>query len=109
MYKIINEYMSKINMLANEEITNKLSNCLKEHDKIKSFTLSVNYNHYILDIRMKDYSVEHAADVFADVQNVIAYSYSSFHVRFNEGNCVRYRFLTCKENKDGFYCDIVFH
>lgn len=109
MYKIINEYMSKINMLANEEITNRISDCLKEHESVRNFTLSVNFNHYILDIRIKDYTVEHVANVFADMQNSIAYPYSALYVRFNEGQCVRYRFITSKENKDGYYCDIVFH
>lgn len=108
MYKIINEYMSKINMTANDEITNRISNCLREHKGVRNYTLSVNYNHYILDIRIHDYSVEHAVQVFYDFQNTVAYPYSSLHVRFNEGQCVRYRFLTCKENKDGFYCEIVF-
>lgn len=109
MYKIINEYMSKINMLANEEITNCISECLNNHQSVRDFTLSVNFNHYILDIRINDYSVENAAKVFADIQNDISYPYSALHVRFNEGQCVRYRYITAKENKDGFYCDIIFH
>lgn len=109
MYKIINEYMSKINMLANEEITNRISECLDNHEAIRNYTLSVNFNHYILDIRINDYTVENAARIFGDISLNISYSYSSLHVRFNEGQCVRYRYITCKENKDGFYCDIVFH
>lgn len=109
MYKIINEYMSKINMIANQEITNRINDCLENHESILSFTLSVNFNHYILDIRIDNYSVEHAANVFADIQNCISYPYSALHVRFNEGQCVRYRYITSKENKDGFYCDILLH
>lgn len=109
MYKIINEYMSKINMIADEEVTNRISDCLSDLEEIKLYTLTVNYKHYVLDIYIHDYSVEEAANVFTKIQNAISYPFSSIHVRFNEGQCVRYRFMTCKENKDGFYCDIVFH
>lgn len=109
MYKIINEYMSKINMLANDEIYERITACLKEKESVSDFSLSVSYNHYVLDVRIKDYSVPRASGIFCEIQDDIAYPYSAIYIRFNEGQCVRYRFLTCKENKDGFYCDMIFH
>lgn len=109
MYKVINDYMSKMNMMANSEITGRISGCLSDISEITKYTLSVNFMRYILDIYVKDFDVSQAASVFCKIQNAISYPYSSFHVRYNEGKCVRYRFLTCKENKDGFYCDIVIH
>lgn len=109
MYKVINDYMSKMNMIANSEITDRITGCLSDISEITKYTLSVNFRRYILDIYVKDFDISKATSVFNNIQNVISYPYSSFHVRYNEGKCVRYRFLTCKENKEGFYCDIVIH
>lgn len=108
MYKVINEYTAKVNLQANEEIYNKIFNFLKEVNQIKQVSISVNFKRYVLDIKLKKYSVDMAADVFNKINSGISYSYSSLFVRFNEGKCVRYRYLTSNENKDGIYCDIIF-
>lgn len=109
MYKVINEYTAKVNLQANDEIYNKIINFLKDIKDIKSVGVSESFNRYVLDIKLKKYSVEKSAEVFNKINVGLSYSYSSLYVRFNEGKCVRYRFMTSKENKDALYCDIIFN
>ena len=109
MYKVINEYTVKVNLQANDEIYNKIINFLKDIKDIKSVGVSESFNRYVLDIKLKKYSVDKAAEVFNKINVGLSYSYSSLYVRFNEGKCVRYRFMTSKENKDALYCDIIFN
>lgn len=108
MYKVINEYMSKVKLQSNQEIHDTLTDILQKIDAIKRFSVSVHFNQYVIDIKLKEYSVENAAEVFEELHGMIAYSHSCLHVRFNEGKCVRYRFLTSKENKEALYCDFIF-
>lgn len=108
MYKVINEYTSKVNLQANDAIYNRINNYLKDITEIKKLSISVNFNRYVLDIKLHNYSVDLASRLFNNINSNISYSYSSFFVRFNEGSCVRYRYLTSNENKDAIYCDIIF-
>lgn len=108
MFKVINEYLSKVNLKANDEINIMLADCLSGNPMIKKYTVTNNFLHYVLDIKLDEYSVENAVRVFNEINACIAYPYSSIHLRFNEGKCVRYRYVTSKENKDAFYCDIIF-
>lgn len=107
MYRVVNEYISKINLLSNNEIYSRLMTFQQLTSNIKSYTISCNFNRYIVDVKLDDFCVDNAEDFFNDFNRIISYPYSSLHVRFNEGSCVRYRYVTCKENKDGFYCDII--
>ncbi len=109
MYKVINEYTAKVNLQANEEIYNRIINFLNDIKDIKSVGVSESFNRYVLDIKLKKYSVEKASEVFNLINVGLSYPYSSLYVRFNEGKCVRYRFMTSKENKDALYCDIIFN
>lgn len=108
MYKVINEYTSKVNLQANETIYNKISNILNDITEIKKLGVSVSFSRYVLDIKLYNYSVQLASDIFTIINAKLSYNYSSFFVRFNEGSCVRYRYITSNENKDAIYCDIIF-
>lgn len=108
MYRVINKYMENINLIANDDIYNRLMNFLKTAQDIKKYSVTVSFNRYVVDIKLENYSVERAADIFQLFSAKVSYAYSSMHLRFNEGKCVRYRYITCMENKKGFYCDIIF-
>jgi len=109
MYKVINEYTAKVNLQANDEIYNRIISFLDNIKEIKSVSVSESFNRYVLDIKLKNYTVEKASDVFNKINIGLSYAYSSLYIRFNEGKCVRYRFITSKENKDALYCDIIFN
>lgn len=107
MFRVINEYLGKVNLQANDEIYGLIKNCLDECKNVKLHTVTVNFHRYVVDIKLKKYSVEEAVKVFNYFNNIVSYDYSSMHVRFNEGKCVRYRYITSKEDKNAFYCDII--
>ena len=107
MYRVINEYLGKVNLQANNDIYNRISNYVNSIDGVKSCTVTVNFKRYIVDIRLDEYSIDMAKKVFDRFNEGISYPYSAMHVRFNEGTCVRYRYITSNENKEAFYCDIV--
>lgn len=107
MYRIINKYMEYVSLQADDKIYNRLTDFLKNTSDIKKYSVTVNFKRYMVDIKMENFSVENAAELFDLFNSQISYPYSAMHVRFNEGKCVRYRYITCKENREGFYCDIV--
>ncbi len=108
MYKVINEYTAKVNLQANDEIYNRITSFLRDITEIKKVSISVSFQRYVLDIKLHKFSVKLAAEIFNMINSNISYDYSSFYVRFNEGSCVRYRYITSSENKDAIYCDIIF-
>ena len=107
MYKVINEYLGKVNLQSNQDIYNKIYGYISNLSMVKSCTVSVSFNRYVVDIRLDKFDVNIATELFSQFNLNMSYPYSSMYVRFNEGKCVRYRYLTSKENKEGFYCDIV--
>lgn len=108
MFRVINEYLGKVNLQANDKIYDTLTGYLSHLKEVKKFTVTVNFKRYVVDIKLNEFSVENAVRAFNDFNSSISYPYSSMHVRFNEGKCVRYRYITSKEDKDAFYCDIIF-
>lgn len=108
MFRVLNEYLGKITVKTDNILEQKLNICLNKPDLYEKTCVNVNYNRYIVDIRLKSYSVEVAEDCFKQIMNTIAYSYSSMYVRYNEGDRVRYRLATSKEDKTGVYLDIIF-
>lgn len=108
MFRVINEYMNKVNITSNNTIKNVISNHLNNYEDIKKYSINVNFNQYVVDIKLKEYSIEKVEELFAKFNQEVSYSYSSLYVRFNEGRCVRYRYITSNENKDAFYCDIIY-
>lgn len=107
MYRVFNEYLSRVELKSNNEIYERIKAFLKECEDVKSFCVNVNFNRYVVDIKLKYYSVKDAEELFASFNKEVSYGYSSLFVRFNEGSLVRYRYLTSNENKEAFYCDIV--
>lgn len=107
MFRVINEYMSRVNLQSGDEIYNRLTDYLKNCSDIEYSTVTVSNNIYVVDIKTKKFSIGFAEKIFSDFNSNVAYPYSALYVRFNEGKCVRYRYITSKENKDAFYCDII--
>ena len=107
MFRAVNDYMAKLNIVTDEELIEKVRDYLSKSKKINSFTINVNYNRYIVDIRLKKYSVSSADSLFRDFVACVSYSYSHITVRYNEDNRVIYRYATCKEDKNGVYMDLI--
>lgn len=108
MYKVINEYMSKISLRSGEDVRKWLCEQIKTVKTIKSFSVTERAKQFVIDMKLEAFSVEEAARVFHEIHGKLANPYSSIYVRYNEGKCVRYRFITCRENKEGIYCDFIF-
>ena len=107
MYKVINEFLNMVNIKENEEIYNRLSYFLANCEMIKKYTVTVNFQRYTVDIKLKEFNVENSVYCFDMFNKSVSYPYSEMHVRFNEVKCIRYRYITSKENKDAIYCDIM--
>ncbi|MBQ7707889.1 MAG: hypothetical protein IJT72_08950 [Lachnospiraceae bacterium] len=107
MYKVINEYLSMVNINENEEIYNRLVNFLDHCELIKKYSVNVNFQRYVVDIKLNNFSIDNAVDCFNRFNLSVSYPYSEMHIRFNEGKCIRYRYITSMESKEAFYCDIV--
>ena len=107
MFRVINEYLNKVNICDNEDIYNLLTDFLDNCDMIEKYSIKVDFKRYTVNIKLKDFNVENYVICFDRFSNAVSYPYSEMHVRFNEGKCIRYRYITSKENKDAFYCDII--
>lgn len=108
MYRLMNEYMKNMQLEINPEVECLLNYTLASMKKVERYCVTVNYNRYVVDVKLKDCCLEQALEAFDYLIAKIRYPYSSMYVRYNEGSVVRYRFASCKENKKGYYCDIVF-
>ena len=110
MVSIMNDYVSKIHLQSDDMTKNILGAALfaglfavaacGESIIIKS-------NRYIVDIKLETFTIEDATTVMNHFMERTRYHYSAYFVRFNEGNMVRYRYASCKENREGFYCDVM--
>lgn len=107
MISIMNDYVAKILLQSDDMTKNLLNAALLECENIRDKSIILKGNRYIVDIQLKQYNVEDAIDVMNYFMEHSRYHYSSYYVRFNEGNMVRYRYASCKENREGFYCDVV--
>ena len=108
MYKIMNAYMSKVQLQTGPELQLSLCVFVISIKEIKSFSVTEHFKQFAIDMKLESFSVDRAAAVFHELHGKNASPYSAFYVRFNEGRCVRYRFITCKEDKQGIYCDFIF-
>ena len=90
MFRVMNDYMKEMKLQVSEEFYNIIKECLEKNSSVAS------------------YCIEKARRVYQVLVNQIACPYSELSVRYNEGKAVRYRYATCAENKQGYYCDIVF-
>lgn len=112
MYSVMNEYVAKIKLTADAMTQGILKTALDENELsdnalIDKSTITVKNNRFIVDIHLNEFSVENAVEIVNYFMERTRFHYSSFFIRFNEGSRVRYRYASCKENKEGFYCDIV--
>ncbi len=107
MFRAINDYMAKLNITIDDDILRTMNEFLDKEKRVDNFCINVNYNRYIVDIRLKKYSVDSADEVFRSFVSATAYPYSHITVRYNEEERVRYRYCTCKENKSGVYMDVI--
>ncbi|MDO5149630.1 MAG: hypothetical protein Q4D76_09575 [Oscillospiraceae bacterium] len=107
MVSVMNEYINKIN-LQTDDITKAIINAaLYEQESIEKYNITVKSNRFIVDIHISSFEINKAVSVMNLFIQNCSFHYSSYYIRYNEGNLVRYRFATCKENKEGFYCDII--
>lgn len=107
MVSIMNDYVAKIKLLSDDVTKSILKVALDEQLNIESSNVLIKSNRYIVDIKLKEFSVEDAVIVMNLFMEKTRYHYSAYFIRFNEGTLVRYRYATCRENKEGFYCDVV--
>ena len=108
MFTVLNEYLSRMNILTDDKIYNKINECITKTEGISKVCINVNLNRYLVDIKLSEYSVENADVYFKKFIKSVAYPYSLFYLRYNEGKLVRYKFATCREDKTGFYCELIY-
>lgn len=107
MVSVMNDYVSKIHLSADDITKGIMHAALQDIEDIDNNNIIVKSNRYIVDIKLKEYTIEKAVAVMNAFMERSRFHYSSFFVRFNEGNMVRYRYATCKENREGYYCDVI--
>ena len=107
MFRAVNDYMAKLNIVTDDAVRDKVQDFLDKSSMVDNFSINVNYNRYIVDIRMSKYSVSASDKLFRKFIEATAYPYSHISVRYNEDKRVRYRYVTCQENKDGVYMDVI--
>lgn len=107
MVSIMNDYVSKIHLQSDDMTKNILGAALFDLDGIQEKSIIIKSNRYIVDIKLETFSIEDATTVMNHFMERTRYHYSAYFVRFNEGNMVRYRYASCKENREGFYCDVM--
>lgn len=107
MVSIMNEYVSTIKLSTDDVTKSILEVALIEYSNIERKSILVKANHYIVDIKLKMFSIESAVAVMNHFMEKTRFHYSAYFIRFNEGNLIRYRYATCRENREGFYCDVV--
>lgn len=107
MISVMNEYISEIHLITDDFIKNILNAALMEQPDIEKSNVLIKSNRYIVDIHLKDFSIEQAVCTMNHFMEGTRFHYSAYYIRFNEGDRVRYRYASCKENKDGFYCDVI--
>lgn len=108
MFRVMNTYMKDMKLHVDDAFYKTITTALEKRNNIGSYCITVNFNRYIIDIKLKKFTVEKAMEEYQHMSTMIACPYSQMSVRYNEGNAVRYRFATCKENKEGYYCDIIY-
>lgn len=107
MVSIMNEYVAKIKLLSDDITKSILSVALTDQTNVIKCNILTKSNRYIVDIKLEEFSIEEAITIMNCFMERTRYHYSAYYIRFNEGNLVRYRFASCKENREGFYCDVV--
>lgn len=108
MINLMNQYISNINLKADDMSKQIFITAVKNQDNVQDISVIIRNNKYIVDIKLVTFSEDKVIQMMNCFMESTRYAYSSFYLRFNEGNQIRYRYASLKENKDGFYCDVVF-
>lgn len=108
MFRVMNDYLSKISITTNDDIYLKIQNFFEKENSVKKTCVNINYNTYIVDIRMKKFSVASSDTIFRKFRGEICFPYSEMSVRYNEGSRVHYRLASCDEHKNGICMDVIF-
>ncbi len=109
MLSIMNEYVAKIKLVSDDVTKGILGVPLMNHPDVLEGLVHRKANHFVVDIRLRAYSTETAVAVMNQFMEQTRFHYSAYFIRFNEGDMLRYRYATCRENREGFYCDVVIH
>lgn len=109
MVSILNQYVSNIELIYDDITKNIILAALKDNSDVDTVTVLIKNNKFIVDIHLKEFTIEHVTSTMNRLMDRTRFPYSAFFIRYNERNQVRYRYATCKENKQGFYCDVVFN
>lgn len=107
MVSLMNEYVANIILLADDMTKSILNAALMDQPNIENGNILIKANRYIVDIKLKRFTIEDAMIIMNHFMEYTRFHYSAYFIRFNEGNMVRYRYATCRENKEGFYCDVI--
>lgn len=107
MVSIMNDYIANIKLLSDDVTKGIFAGALVDQPNVVKNSILVKANRYIVDIKLQEFSIEQAVAIMNCFMERTRYHYSAYFVRFNEGNLVRYRYASCKEDKEGFYCDVV--
>ncbi len=107
MVSVMNDYVNKIKLVSDDITKAIFDAALNGQESVEKHSILIKSNRYIVDIRLKEFSVENAVTIMNSFMENSRYHYSAYFIRFNEGNMVRYRYASCKENRDGFYCDVI--
>lgn len=107
MISVMNDYILKITLKTDDVTKSIFENAFSDIADIKSFNVMCKSNRYIVDVKLDEFDVEKSIQIMNCFMESTRFHYSAYFLRFNEGNLVRYRFASCKENREGFYCDVV--
>ena len=108
MFRVFNEYIKYLQPSVEPEIECAFNHYLADCKGIRDYCVTIHHNRFVVDIKLAKFSLDQAEKQFAKMSAAVGYPYSEMHVRFNEGNVIRYRYASCKEDKTGFFCDIVY-
>lgn len=107
MYRVMNEYLAKVRLEIDVLFSQKMDLFLADQPEVVKYCINVNYNKYVVDVHMKQFSIEGADRLFCQLASAVTWPYSHMSLRYNEGSCVRYRFVTCNEEKRAVYMDVI--
>lgn len=64
MYKIMNAYMSKVQLQTGPELQQRLCDIVNSIKEIKSFSVTEHFKQFAIDMKLESFSVDRAAAVF---------------------------------------------
>ncbi len=107
MITYMNQYVDKIHLISDDITKNLFIAALRMDEAVEEFNVIIRNAKFIVDIKLKHYSIQQVTKTMNQFMEATRYPYSAFYLRFNEGSQIRYRYASCKEDKSGFYCDVI--